>query len=641
MSSYPLLSRVCAIRGSELLDALQVGEFDEAIQVGNIEVLDELVAELELPCLDGVIELLLRPELRQAMGFASPHALRDIEKYVAGKGRRYRYGARLQRSVMGYATRAGLKPSPFSHFTRLGADADGVSRVIEEEIQLVPTHSLARELEAALPSADERTPGDCAINPTIRLVEGRALGWRAQYLLDGSFAWRADEIVDSTSWLCGPSGIRGALPNEPMDLAMQLLDGTAVLSDCDTQSLDLKVPERCERSPIDPANALGLSADGSPNLPNVYHIVTERREQPDIATSRAHWEIEAWLRQRLRVVSTYSDLAVWASSQFSVGAQVDLAEFLIRAMRKFEETTPKVQMRRPTGTDLENPYISPPMASVFWQHCPSVRRGAIVANNSNGPGLGAALRWGGAIAGQAQSVLRQVGMRNQINFTPFTFGDEWNGIQSGGDASWTWPSGRRRRANDLPLHEFSILVEDGKLAVLRNGRPTVPIYAGAMPEHRITGTARIFALLGHPYAFEMPLKHDLGEQWSRQIEGEVLVTRRAGVVVSASLLDRWRTLPLSRTLLELRSWVDETGIGRGGAFWKAMMDTPSTDPSKRKPAFVDFSSPHLVASFLKSAPKGCSVIVEEALPAVCAESAATEEFVSLVVLDSNSGSQYG
>lgn len=628
MTAYPLLSRVCAITPQELAEALDLEAYQELIDAEDLEQLEAKVERDELERFDRLVDLILRPDIREAMGIASAHALRDVEKYRNGRGRRFRYGARLQRSVIGYTTRSALKPSPFSHFTRLGHEGDQCAPIVDE-MQAVPTHATASGLASGFDEARTAEPEDAVVNPTLRRVDGQLLGWRAQYLVDGGFAWRSDEIVDGTPWVDGDGDVDELPAVGAEDRALQLMDGTASFAnDVDRISSDRSTARRR----IDPVIAMGFNAATRPELPATYHVVTEQRVQPRLDGSPAVPAIEAWLRGRLRMVSTYTDMVGWARAEFGDGVEVDLAEFLIRSMLKFEEATPRMQMRPPTAEELADDRFAPPMAAVFWQRCPSVGSDVVVANNSNGPGLGAALRWGGSIAEQSQTQLRRVEESCNIELLPFTFGDEWNGIQTCGDAAFTWPSGRRVRRSDLPLASMRVRVRGNGIDVLRDGRRVVPVYAGAMPEHRITGTARIFGLLGHPWAFEFDRSRPTEERWERMVESDSLITRRAGALLQPDQIRHLKGLPLAQALIELHRWSQENGVG-SACFWKVSSDVPSAESAKRKPSFVDFASPHLVAGFLQTASGDDPLIVEEALPNSRTAVDATEEFVSLFVLD--------
>jgi len=177
MTSYPMMSRVCAIPPSELKEALHLSTYDGLLDEADAEALKAQIEEDELVCFDQLVEMLLVPDMRTAMGIASRNALYDLDKYREGRGRRFRYGARLQRSVIGYTTRASVKPSPFSFFTRIGGSQVGPEQT--QQFQDVPTEVTASHL-----GVGARKDASSIPNPTLRMVDGRLLGWRANYVLD-------------------------------------------------------------------------------------------------------------------------------------------------------------------------------------------------------------------------------------------------------------------------------------------------------------------------------------------------------------------------------------------------------------------------------------------------------------------------
>lgn len=633
MSTHPLLARVCAIAPTDLLDLLRVRDYDDLLDADDLGALETRIEADELVCLDDIVATLLGPELGTAMAVASPHARRDLEKYQEGRGRRYRYGGRLQRSALGYATRAGVKPSPFSHFTFLACPTAGER---SDRYQESPTRRLIDVLESTGLSRDGELPDHSTAtipNPTLRRIDGRLLGWRADYVIDDGFAWRADQVIDATGWESEETSEHpDAKPLATIDDPLMLLDGARVLVLGEGPiGTTERAPSEASPPPDPPGGApvVHYAVGGTKPASGAYHLVTEGRALPDLPSSRTDAEVRAWLEDRVRISSFYDEIVAFALSQFGAGGRVDLAEFLIRCLEHFDEKTPSYAMRRPTPVERKTTALVPPMAAVYWQRCPEVGDDTIVINNSTGVGLGATFRWGGAFARHGAELVASIGAEVGVGIVPFTFGDEWNGIQDCDGQAFTWPSGRFDRPSDLPLDQFTVDVDTTGLRVRRNGTVVVPLYVGAQPDHLLGGGARIFGLLGHPWSFDYVRPSHPGGRWSRSTFDETVMLQRAGAVLGIEAIEEHARLPLADSMRRLDAWRTSVDLPRS-VFWRELEAHKSLRAATRKPAFLDFSSPHLVASFLQTATT--DVRIEEAAPDPRVASGETEEFVSLIVL---------
>jgi len=381
-----------------------------------------------------------------------------------------------------------------------------------------------------------------------------------------------------------------------------------------------------------PGENFGFSVGDTTSFPSTYHVVTDRREQPSLDGSAAESAIESWLASRLGLNTMYQVVHDWAKLEFGVGGTLDLGEFLLRSMTLFEERSPRLEFAAATGDEFGDAPVLPPICSVFWQQCPELGDDAVVVNNSGGLGLGATFRWGGSLASHGSDVVAQISDRTGLDVLPFTFADEWNGIQTGGGHVATWPAGRFHRASDLDLTGMTVHVHDEAITITRNGMTVVPLYTGAMPEHRMTGAVRVFSLIGHPWAFDVARRQPVGPSWDREVHEESLVTQRRGSEIERQQIVAWSKLELHRAMLEMGTWADAAGLPRS-CFWKASGGSKSLRASTRKPAYLDFASPHLVAAFLQTASSHDAVIVEEAMPNSRETTDQVEEYVSLFVLD--------
>ncbi|WP_329314142.1 lantibiotic dehydratase family protein [Streptomyces sp. NBC_01278] len=286
---------------------------------------------------------------------------------------------------------------------------------------------------------------------------------------------------------------------------------------------------------------------------------------------------------------------------------------------------------------------APPSTAVLYQisadSAEAVRDGGYrMVVNQFGSALGGLVTRFGRILGEEAVAEAQMGWLEELfpgcEIRTLSLSGQVNNLQHAGAGylpELRWPAERqRRRAGSLGFDQL-VLRHDAATDTLEfedtSGRPVAPVYTGIVPSHIATGAARLALAVMDPWLDRSPLTRDnhpfLRAQayaggttetvrTPRETADRVVLRRARWVFPAASFPVPERGEPTAAHLLRVDQWRRYWQLPHE-VFFLALGDDP-LDANRRKPMWLDLSSPHAVATALPLIAGAHTLRVEEALP---------------------------